>query len=45
MEDIEVTQEINCTGIIPLEALHTQPHKGLTTALNKSNDVEIYSQK
>ena len=29
-EDIEVTQEINCTGIIPLEALRTQHHKGLT---------------
>ena len=32
-EAIEVTQEINSTGIIPLEALRTQPRKGLTKVM------------
>ena len=41
-EAIEVTQEINNTGIIPLEALRTQPHIGLTKGINTQNFAQIF---
>ena len=45
-EDSEVTQEINSTGIIPLEALRAQPNKGLTFMVeNPVWDLHLYRQE